>query len=474
MPETAVANDAAIAKAHAWLKDHEQDLLQDTIKMLQIPSLENDPIPGGPFGAECKRALEFALDLTSKYGLKAKNLDGYVGYAEHGSGDKMVISLGHLDVVPVADGWKHKPFGAEIDGEYLYARGATDDKGPTMASFYAIRAIKECFPNLNVTLRQVFGINEESGFGCVEHYVANEPAPTYGIAPDGNMPLVYGEKSIGDLLIHAPLVSEGGFELLNAEGGARPNIVIETMVGKVRIAGSARTLAEEVLNTYFDKNVTWKWEGDVLNITATGKAAHGSTPWVGDSAATRFFRLLFEIAPLEAKKPLEKLLYVTHPSGTGVGIQGGEEATGDLTANLGIVQTVGNKLSLLVNVRYPTSWNGEKLLGMAKKKLEPEYTVTLERDSPGLYFPLDHPMVKSIFDAYLDERQPLPEPTTMGGGTYARAVPNCVCVGAAWEEDGDGKPHENDERIKVANLFALSRFYAGILLRLCRLAGADV
>ena len=59
--------------------------------------------------------------------------------------------LGHLDVVPVGSGWKHEPFGAEIDGEYVYARGATDDKGPTMASFYAIRAIKECVPELQLS-----------------------------------------------------------------------------------------------------------------------------------------------------------------------------------------------------------------------------------------------------------------------------------------------------------------------------------
>src|SRR5579885_1238024 len=193
--------DPVIARLHAWLKAHEQQLLDDYRKMLQIPSIEGDPAPNAPFGIENRKALDFALELSNKAGMKTKDLEGYVGYADFGQGQRLVLSLGHLDVVPVGPGWKHEPFGAEIDEGYVYARGAVDDKGPTMASFYAMRAIKECCPDLPARMRQVFGCNEESGFKCVERYAETEEHPTFGVAPDSGWPLYNGEKGITNLNI---------------------------------------------------------------------------------------------------------------------------------------------------------------------------------------------------------------------------------------------------------------------------------
>ena len=38
--------------------------------------------------------------------------------------------VAHLDVVPAGDGWKHDPFGAQLEDGVVYGRGTTDDKGP--------------------------------------------------------------------------------------------------------------------------------------------------------------------------------------------------------------------------------------------------------------------------------------------------------------------------------------------------------
>jgi acetylornithine deacetylase/succinyl-diaminopimelate desuccinylase family protein len=53
---------------------------------------------------------------------------------------RTLLINGHLDVVPVgatADEWTHDPFGAEIDGDKLYGRGAMDMKGPLAAAVTA-------------------------------------------------------------------------------------------------------------------------------------------------------------------------------------------------------------------------------------------------------------------------------------------------------------------------------------------------
>lgn len=459
--------DPMVAKLQDWLRAHEQELLDDTTKMLQIPSLESDPQPNAPYGLENRAALDLALGLATKSGMRTHELEGHIGWGEIGQGDRLVMSLGHLDVVPVGPGWKHQPFGAEIDEGYIYARGSTDDKGPTMASFYAVRAIQECFPNIPARIRQVFGCNEESGFGCVKRYVQTEEAPTYGVAPDSGWPLYHAEKGIANMVITVPLNKGAEMELLSVQGGQRPNIVIDSCSASVKVKDSARKEVEGKLSDSWDKNLTFAWKGDTLTIDAIGKACHGSFPFGGDSAAIRVLRFLNEISPLSCAKFYEEIFLTTHISGPGIGIHGNDDVSHDLTNNLGIIGVSDGNVELTYNVRYPTTWKGDKLRSMCEAylaELESNFELKSFGDSPSLYFPLDHPLVKTVCDIYKEETGESRKPGVMGGGTYARAIPNTVSIGTGWE--GDGHAHETDERLKVQHLFRMSRIYAHILYRL--------
>ena len=62
-------------------------------------------------------------------------------YARIGSGAPHFCFAGHTDVVPVGNprGWTVEPFGADIVGDHLYGRGATDMKG-AVAAFVAAAA----------------------------------------------------------------------------------------------------------------------------------------------------------------------------------------------------------------------------------------------------------------------------------------------------------------------------------------------
>ena len=460
-------SDPMVAKLQDWLRAHEQELLDDTVKMLRIPSLESEALHNAPYGAENRKALDLALTLAQKFGIRTTELEGHIGWGEIGTGDRLVMSLGHLDVVPVGPGWKHEPFGAEIDEGYIYGRGSTDDKGPTMASFYAVRAINECFPNIPARIRQVFGCNEESGFGCVHRYMETEEAPKYGIAPDSGWPLYHAEKGIANLIVTLPLNQGGEMELLAVNGGQRPNIVIDTCDARVRVKDAARAELEGKLADSWDRNLSFKWNGDVLEVHATGKACHGAFPFGGDSAAIRLFRFLNEISPLSCQTYFRELFLSTHISGPGLGIHGNDEVSQDLTNNLGIVRTQGDLVELTFNVRYPTTWKGEKLKSICESHLatlESGFKLQGFTDSPSLYFPLDHPLVKTICEVYTEETGDTRKPGVMGGGTYARTIPNTVSIGTGW--DGDGHAHETDERLKVENLFKMSRIYAHIIYRL--------
>ena len=459
-------DEAIITKVHSWLKDHEQELIEDCQTLLQFPSVESTPEPDAPFGRPVRDALNWILTLSKKWGMQTKDLDGYAGYAEFGSGEKLIMSLGHLDVVPVGSGWKHDPFGAEMDQGYLYARGAVDDKGPTIAALYAVRALKECVPNLPARIRAVFGCDEESGFECIKHYLETEEVPTYGIAPDASWPLYHAEKGIADLILSVPK-PKGGFELLEASGGERPNIVMDCCQAKVKISPAYQQEVKERLMDAWDKNLHWNWNQDTLEIQALGKAAHGSKPFAGDSAAIRLFRFLSEIAPIELTQLFVDILNTMQISGAGLGISCKDEVSKDLTSNIGILKTKEDDLLLLFNIRYPVTWKGDSVLQTAKTFIQEtykNYDVIDFKDSSPLYVPLDHPLVKTLADVYTKETGEHLKPRVTGGGTYARAVPNTVAVGTGWE--GDGKEHEPNERIKAKHLLKMSQIYAHMLYRM--------
>jgi len=75
-----------------------------------------------------------------------------------------VLLIGHLDTVPVGDGWTRDPFGAEVSDGRLYGRGACDMKGGLAAMLGAISELRRRGqePAGDVTLAAVVGEEEDS------------------------------------------------------------------------------------------------------------------------------------------------------------------------------------------------------------------------------------------------------------------------------------------------------------------------
>ena len=151
------------------------EALKTLSNLIRIPSVQGTPEPGAPFGKQTLAALDLTLSAAEKLGFKSFSGDGYYGYAEVGEADKPLFGiLGHLDVVPVDDGWKYPPFGGEIREGYLWGRGALDDKGPVIAAMYALRELLDEGLKPAARIRFIFGLNEESGWKCIEKYLERE------------------------------------------------------------------------------------------------------------------------------------------------------------------------------------------------------------------------------------------------------------------------------------------------------------
>ena len=80
-----------------------------------------------------------------------------------GRGPHLLLT-GHLDTVPVGEGWTRDPFGAEVGDGRLYGRGACDMKGGLAAMIGALLDLRrrEEEPAGDVTLAAVVGEEEDS------------------------------------------------------------------------------------------------------------------------------------------------------------------------------------------------------------------------------------------------------------------------------------------------------------------------
>ena len=138
-------------------------LLSTLRQNIRIPSVQGDAEDGAPYGTSVRDSLVHVLDTARKLGFRTENMDGHLGWCEYGEGDEMVAVLGHLDVVPAGDGWSCDPFGGELRDGKIWGRGTTDDKGPAIASLYALAALRDSGLPIRRRIRILFGCNEEAG-----------------------------------------------------------------------------------------------------------------------------------------------------------------------------------------------------------------------------------------------------------------------------------------------------------------------
>ena len=77
------------------------------------------------------------------------------------------------------------------EGDYVYGRGTTDDKGPVMEALYAMKLLRDSGVKLNKRVRLIMGCNEENGSRCMEHYNEVAEELSCGFTPDANLSLIH-------------------------------------------------------------------------------------------------------------------------------------------------------------------------------------------------------------------------------------------------------------------------------------------
>lgn len=410
------------------MKNYLNELTDSILKLVAVDSVENTPEAGAPFGKGTVEALEQALSLMKSWGFKVKNLDGYCGWAEIGEGEPFGI-LGHLDVMPVGKGWTKNPWGEIVDG-VIYGRGVMDDKGPMLAAMYAVKALLDEGLTPKKRIRFIFGLNEESGWKCIEHYNEVDVMPETGISPDADFPVINCEKGILHLTVTLPYSGK-----LNMAAGSRPNVV----PNECEVSSDTAEFADFCLKSGLKKISDNRF-------MVSGVSAHAATPWLGDNAAVKALKLFG--ACDEELASLSKRLDGIYGEGAGVNLT--DEVSGKLTFNVGVLKVENGKAAVTVDMRYPVTFTAEHIVSLLEKTF-PEAEISVLNVQQPLYVDKNDPLVVSLLAAYNKVTGQNAEPITIGGGTYARALKHGVAFGPEFP-GSVSTIHQPDERASVEEL----------------------
>ena len=427
-------------------------LIADLQGCIQIPSVYTEDGSGYPYGKPVQNCLEYVLNCAEKLGFTTVNMDNQVGWCEYGQGEEMVAVLGHLDVVPEGDGWTVAPYGGEVKDGRIYGRGTMDDKGPTMCALYALKAIADSGLPTQRRIRILFGLNEETGSADMAYYKAHGgEIPVMGFTPDGEYPIINGEKGLINEAYRCEFTQDGDLQLKSAWGGTAHNIVPN--YAKAELICS-EAMADTICAMDAEKITCTKTDDGVL-VEAAGINAHGGTPWEGENAIGRLCQFLVKL-PLTGKVQTavrflaEKL--GMECDGKSLGIAMRDDVSGILTMNLGVLRADVTSMEVKLNYRYPVTKHFEDCGPQTQAAFEKAgFVRTVAGHKAKLYMPPEHPLVEKLLKVYSDCTGLEPTPKSIGGGTYAKMIPNVLAFGPIFPGD-EVREHKPDEFMELSRL----------------------
>ena len=154
----------------AWIDAHfdeEVAFLQDVVRIpTDTPPGNNAPhaeavatmVQG--FGWEAER---HAVPSDSVRGYGMESITNLIVRRLYGAGGPTVALNAHGDVVPPGEGWTKPPYGAEIEGGFLYGRAAAVSKSDFATYIFAVRALEALGVSLNGGVELHFTYDEEFG-----------------------------------------------------------------------------------------------------------------------------------------------------------------------------------------------------------------------------------------------------------------------------------------------------------------------
>ncbi|MDY4138080.1 MAG: M20/M25/M40 family metallo-hydrolase [Eubacteriales bacterium] len=445
-------DQALLARVDEWLGAHRQEIIDDLIGLVRIPSVSvpDEAVP--PYGQACRDALQYMFDLGARHGYRSRNYDNYVGAITFSEGEGEVGIWAHLDVVPVPDpaDWDYPPFeGTLVDNRYLIGRGVQDNKMAAIGVFHVMNCLRELGVPLKHRYSLYMGTSEETGMEDARYFAAHYPCPDLSIVPDTGFPVCCAQRGCMVLGVSVPFAHQVTIRQSN-----NPSVTPEEITALLE---------------------------DGRALTARGDSSHIFNAARVDNAILRLMDMLGETYPAEVDKlrKLRTLLDSWH--GESLGIDYADELSGALQMGATELVCDGERLEAKVYIIVPVTADAAELTARAEAKAAGVgASVRQVRLRPSCSFSMDHPVVTALTDTYNEVMGQDSKPFVMSGGNYAAYLPNAFGFGPGMPgrefpphifRKGRGDYHQCDESEDIDHTLNFMRVYA---MSIVALNGMDV
>ena len=344
-----------------------------------------------------------------------------------------------------------------------------------ISSLYAMKYLMDenMIPD-GTCLRMIVGTNEEESWQGIEYYKAHvNRLPDYSIVPDGYFPLIYCEKGLLDIDLSVEAVSntEADIFVTSIEGGSGRNVVAGSCSAELVCKGFSAGETVKLLNLH--SGITACACGEEVRVKAEGKSTHAMSPEKGMNAIGMMLQAFSELpCTLSIGDFVEtycKTIGMTC-NGEKLGIGFEDELTGKLTFNIGVIRYKGKDVKMEGNLRYPASMQKEEIWQALQNSCREAGYICMEREHlPPVYIQPDSPFVTRLMNVYRKISGDTESSAfTIGGATYARAIPNAVAFGPLFPYEEE-LAHEANECISIESLDKMTAVFAAGLRSLLEL-----
>lgn len=452
-----------------YIESHAAEMEEVLADLVSVPSVKGKAENGMPFGAEPAKALSKMLGYCEKYGFYTKNHENYVGTADLEAGKEPALGiLCHLDVVPAGEGWSSDPFKMERRDGVFYGRGVIDDKGPAVATLFALRAVKELSLPIRENVRFIFGTDEENGSGDLAYYTKKEALPEKLFTPDGEYPVINLEKGMIRGEISASCTHDGKKSIAEFHAGTVVNAVPASACAVLR--GFSEKEVADAIDASGITAITFSYNENTLY--ARGKSAHASTPWDGINALTALARVLGGLKTDDETGNLFSRISAAFPfgetNGAALSLDISDERSGPLTLVFSILDFCGGSLSAKFDIRFPICLNVARVREILGENLA-KYSLTLSAmtGTEPHYVDENSDFIKTLLHVYEDITGLEGKTIAIGGGTYVHNTAGGVAFGCAFPGE-DNRMHGADEFITEKSLLTNAKIFANAVYELLK------
>jgi succinyl-diaminopimelate desuccinylase len=416
---------------------------------------------------------EWVMRTAKSLGLEARDA-GRVTEVDLPAPDPSAPILGlvvHGDVQPVdEEAWTFPPFSGKTDDQFVYGRGAADDKGPLVQALLAMASLRESGIARTHTIRLLVGSDEESDNLDMDDYLKTHKPPDYSLVLDSEFPVVVGEKAWNSLTVTTPLNERGTsslpYTVTKLDAGLAASIVPDyakidlrsdkpdwdPLIAKLK----AVPLPE---GTRLSTNAV----AEVLHVAVYGKSAHAGVNLTGGRNALVALAIAMNgnLPPGGANDLLTfARLAGSDLYGSGLGITDSDPVWGRYAVNVATIKPADDpkQMTLTINIRSIPPRAGEqieKYLAGFVAKFNAKNGASLVpggyyKDKP-LGFDPQSKIVRRLLADYDAATGEHAKPAISGGGTYAKRLPSAIAFGMWFP----GKPypgHDVDEKMPIADL----------------------